>query len=191
VKDILAHLSMDQFQHGGLVDYVLGAEPGTGAFVVAYNDHPIKRSYMSYFKMGDGPLYLFYTPYHLPHLQLPLSVARAVLFRDATVAPLGGPVCDTLTVAKRDLKEGELLDGMGGFTCYGLVDTHEICRAETLLPMALSQGCRLKRNISKDQTITYADVELPPSRLCDKLRSEQDAHFAPLKTPDLMPSKTH
>ncbi len=183
VKDILSHLSVDEFARGGLVDYALGAEPGTGAFVVGYNDHPIKRQYMSYFKMGDGPLYLFYTPYHLPHLQLPHSVARAVLFHDATLAPVGAPVCDTVAVAKRDLGAGETLDGMGGFTCYGLIDTFETCRSEGLLPMALSQGCRLRRSIRQDQAIGYADVELPAGRLCDKLRAEQDAHFAPSETP--------
>jgi predicted homoserine dehydrogenase-like protein len=184
VKDVLNHFSAEQLlAGGGWVDYVLGAEPGTGAFVVGYNDHPIKREYMSYFKMGEGPLYVFYTPYHLPHLQLPLSVARAVLFQDATLAPIGGPVCDTLAVAKRDLKAGDTLDGMGGFTCYGLIDAYEVCRADNLLPMALSQGCRLKRDIPKDQPISYADVELPPGRLCDKLRAEQDALFAPTQVP--------
>ena len=65
------------------MDFVLGAEPHTGAFVVGYNNHPVQRKYMKYFKMGDGPLYIFYTPYHLPHIQLPHSVARAVLFKDA------------------------------------------------------------------------------------------------------------
>lgn len=178
VKDLLKLFSAEQLLQGGLVDFALGAEPHTGAFVVGYNEHPIKREYMSYFKMGDGPFYMFYTPYHLPHLQLPLTVARAVLFRDATLAPIGGPVCETGTFAKRDLKAGEVLDGMGGFTCYGLIDTYETCRAENLLPMALSQGCLLKRDIRKDQAITYTDVELPPGRLCDKLYAEQTLYFA-------------
>lgn len=183
VKDMLMHFSADQLlAGGGWVEYALGAEPGTGAFVVGYNDHPVLQQYMSYFKMGDGPLYLFYTPYHLPHLQLPLTVARAVLFRDATLTPLEGPVCDTLSVAKRDLKAGEVLDGMGGFTCYGLIDSYEVTQAENLLPMALCQGCRLTRDIPKDQPITYADVELPEGRLCDKLRAEQSAYFAPSTT---------
>jgi predicted homoserine dehydrogenase-like protein len=128
--------------------------------------------------MGDGPLYMFYTPYHLPHLQLPLTVARAVLFQDATLTPLGAPVCDTGTFAKRDLKAGEILDGMGGFTCYGLIDSYEACLAENVLPMALSQGCVLTRAIMKDEAVTYADVDLPAGRLCDKLRAEQTAHFA-------------
>ena len=177
VKDLLTKFSVNDFANGGLVDFVLGAEPHTGAFVVGYNEHPIKRKYMSYFKMGDGPLYMFYTPYHLPHIQLPHSVARAVLFKDATLAPIGRPVCDTLAVAKRDLRTGEVLDGMGGFTCYGLIDSYEACRRDDLLPMALSVGCRLKRDVPKDQPIGYRDVEPPRDRLCDKLRAEQTTYF--------------
>jgi predicted homoserine dehydrogenase-like protein len=177
IKDLLDMFSPEQLLGGGLVDFALGAEPHTGAFVVGYNDHPIKKEYMSYFKMGDGPFYMFYTPYHLPHLQLPLTVARAVLFQDATLAPLGAPVCDTGAFAKRNLKAGEVLDGMGGFTCYGLIDTYEVCNKESLLPMALSQGCRLKRDVPKDQGITLSDVDFPPGRLCDKLWAEQTEYF--------------
>ena len=133
---------------------------------------------MRYLKFGVGPMYKFYTPYHLPHLQLPHSVARAVLFKDPTLAPRGAPVCDTISVAKRDLKAGERLDGMGGFTCYGLIDTYDTCRRHDYLPMALSIDCRLKRDIPKDKPICYADVNLPVGRLCDQLRAEQTAHFA-------------
>jgi predicted homoserine dehydrogenase-like protein len=134
---------------------------------------------MQVFKIADGPLYVFYTPYHLPHLEVPLTVARAVLFQDAAVTPLGGPVCDVITLAKRNLKAGEILDGIGGFTCYGTLDNSNVCQAENLLPMGLSEGCRLKRDISRDQAIAYADVELPVDRLCDKLRTEQNTYFAP------------
>jgi predicted homoserine dehydrogenase-like protein len=161
----------------GLVDYILGAEPGPGVFVLGYNEHPIKQQYAQYFKMGDGPLYVFYVPYHLPHLEVPLSVARAVLFQDAVVAPIGGPICDVITMAKRDLKSGEVLDGIGGFTCYGTIDNSDLCQAENLLPMGLSEGCRIVRDLPKDHALTYADVELPEGRLCDKLRVEQNAHF--------------
>lgn len=178
VKDLLTKFKPEDFTQGGIVDFALGGEPHTGAFVMTYNDHPIKMKYMSYFKFGDGPLYMFYTPYHLAHMQLPHSVARAVLFNDPTLTPLGAPVCDTLAVAKRDLKAGELLDGMGGFTCYGLVDSYVNCRSGDYLPMALSIGCRLQRDIPKDQPITYGDVTLPQGRLCDTLRAEQTAQFA-------------
>ncbi len=183
VKETLNLYPLDQLLNGGLVDYILGAEPHTGAFVLGYNDHPTKRQYMNYFKMGDGPLYAFYTPYHLPHLQIATTVARAVLFHDPTVAPRGGPVCDVLTIAKRDLKAGEVLDGIGGFTCYGTIDNAEVTWRENLLPMGVSEGCGINRDIPKDQPITYNDVELPRGRLCDKLRAAQNAHFgAPVHT---------
>jgi predicted homoserine dehydrogenase-like protein len=183
VKDLLTKFDVDDFGSGGLVDFVLGAEPHTGAFVMGYNDHPEKMKYMKYFKFGDGPLYMFYTPYHLPHLQLPHTVARAVLFGDPTLTPRGAPVCDTVSMAKRDLKAGDRLDGMGGFTCYGLIDSYANCRAGDYLPIALSGDCRLTRDIPKDQPISYRDVELPGGRLCDKLREEQERHFSvPLRT---------
>ncbi len=167
----------EQLLNGGLVDYILGAEPGPGVFVIGHNENPIKQQYMQYFKMGDGPFHVFYTPYHLPHLEVPLTAARAVLFGDATITPQGGPVCEVLTLAKRDLKAGETLDGIGGFACYGVIDNAEVARRDNLLPMGLSDGCRLKNDISKDQPLTYDDVKLPEGRLCDRLRKEQDEHF--------------
>ena len=168
---------MDQLLNGGLVDYILGAEPGPGVFVLGYNDHPIRKSYMQHLKMGDGPLYVFYVPYHLPHLEVPLTVARAVLFNDATIAPLAGPVCDVITIAKRDLKAGEILDGIGGFTCYGTIENTRQSLSENLLPMGLSEGCRLTCDIRKDQALAFEDVVLPEGRLCEKLWFDQKAHF--------------
>ncbi|HEX6707574.1 MAG TPA: NAD(P)-dependent oxidoreductase [Albitalea sp.] len=177
VNDMLKELTPDHFKGAGMVEYALGAAPHTGAFVICMNDHPEKRKLMQYLKMGEGPLYMFYTPYHLPPWQIPHSVARAVLFNDPTITPRGAPVCDTVSYAKRDLKAGERLDGMGGFTCYGLVERYEVCRREATLPIAVSLDCRLKRDIAKDQPIGYADVELPADRLVDKLRVEQDERF--------------
>jgi len=179
VNDLLKHFSVDDFRNGGLVDYALGSEPHTGgAFVVGHNDQPMQREYLAYFKLGPGPLYMFYQPFHLPHLQLPLSVARAVLFKDATITPSGAPVCDAITIAKRDLKAGETLDGMGGFMCYGMAESYEVSSTRQLLPMVLSVDCLLKRDIPKDGEISYHDVVLPQGRLCDRLRQEQTEYFA-------------
>ena len=178
VNETVDLFPMDQMLNGGLVDYILGAEPGPGVFVLGYNTDPSRQDYMKYFKMGNGPLYVFYVPYHLPHLEVPLTAARAVLFNDAAVAPLGGPVCDVITVAKRDLKAGEVLDGIGGFTCYGMIENSEICQSENLLPMGLSEDCTLKRDISKDQVLTVEDVIFPINRLCDRLRDEQNKYFS-------------
>lgn len=177
VNDMLKAFHPDDFAREGFVEFSLGAAPHTGAFVICRNDHPEKRRLMAYLKMGDGPLYMFYTPYHLPPWQIPHSVARAVLFNDATITPRGAPVCDTIAYAKRDLKAGERLDGMGGFTCYGLVERYEVCAREDYLPMAISLDCRLRRDVAKDQPIHYSQVELPKDRLCDKLRAEQKQRF--------------
>ena len=177
VKDLMGKFSIEDFKHGGLVEYVLGAEPHTGAFVMAYNEDPIRGKLLGYLKMGQGPFYMFYTPYHLPPMQLPHSVARAVLFNDPTITPKGAPTCDTIAYAKRDLKAGERLDGMGGYTNYGLVDKYEICRRGNFLPMAVSLDCVMKRDMPKDQPITYADVDLPRDRIVDRLRAEQFDRF--------------
>jgi len=167
----------DQMLNGGLVDFILGAEPGPGVFVIGYDDDPFRKPYMNYFKLGDGPFYVFYVPYHLPHLEVPLTAAREVLFNDATITPIGGPVCDVITIAKRDLKEGEMLDGIGGFTCYGTLENSDICRSERLLPMGLSEGCRLTKDVPKDRAISYDDVNVPKGRLCDELRAKQNDVF--------------
>jgi predicted homoserine dehydrogenase-like protein len=177
VNDTLTLFPMDQILNGGLVDYILGAEPAPGVFVLGYNENPIQQQYMNYYKMGDGPLYLFYTPYHICHFETPITVARVVLFKDAAAAPIGKPVCDVITVAKRDLKAGEVLDGIGGFTCYGMIENTDVSRAEDLLPMGLSEGCHLRRSVHKDYAITYEDVELPMDRLANKLWDEQNSYF--------------
>ena len=178
VNDMLKSFSAEDFKGGGFVEYSLGAAPHTGAFVICHNDHPEKRKLMAYLKMGDGPLYMFYQPFHLPPWQITHSVARAAIFGDPTITPRGAPVCDTVSYAKRDLKAGERLDGVGGFTCYGLVERAEICQKERALPIAVSLDCRLKRDIAKDQPISYDDVELPPGRLVDRLREEQSIRFS-------------
>ncbi|BAB74530.1 NAD(P)H-dependent oxidoreductase [Anabaena sp. FACHB-709] len=168
-------------QLGGIVDYVVGAKPGPGVYVFATHDDPKQRHYLNLYKLGEGPLYSFYTPYHLCHFEVPLSVARAVLFSDAVMAPLAGPSVDVITTAKIDLKAGETLDGIGYYMTYGQCENSDIVQQQNLLPMGLAEGCRLKRDVPKDQVLTYDDVELPEGRLCDQLRAEQDKYFAPEK----------
>ncbi|MFW9263203.1 NAD(P)-dependent oxidoreductase [Nostoc sp. KVJ20] len=163
---------------GGIVDYVVGAKPGPGVYVFATHDDPKQRHYLNLYKLGEGPLYSFYTPYHLCHFEVPLSVARAVLFGDAVMSPLAGPLVDVVTTAKIDLKAGETLDGIGYYMTYGQCENSNIVQQQNLLPIGLAEGCRLKRDISKDQVLTYEDVELPEGRLCDQLRTEQNNYFA-------------
>jgi predicted homoserine dehydrogenase-like protein len=162
----------------GVVDYCVGAVPGPGVFVLGTHDHPAQQHYLNLYKLGEGPLYLFYTPYHLCHFEVPTTVARAVLFGDATITPMGAATVEVITTAKIDLKAGEILDGIGFYMTYGQCEKAEIARAENLLPMGLAEGCRLKRNLPKDAVLTFDDVELPPNRLCDRLWKEQMELFA-------------
>lgn len=162
----------------GIVDYVVGAEPGPGIFVLGTHEHPAQKHYLNLYKLGKGPLYAFYTPYHLCHFEVPTTIARAVLFQDATITPIDRPYVDVVTTAKRDLNAGETIDCLGGYMSYGLAENSGVCGAENLLPIGLSEGCTLKSNIAKDQVLTYGDVGLPEGRLVDQLRVEQDKYFS-------------
>ncbi len=161
---------------GGVVDYVVGT-PLTKVYCLAEHPDPKQRHYLSLYKMGEGPLFPFFIPYHLVHFEVPNGIARVALFRDSVAKPLAGPVVEVCAVAKRDLKAGETLDDYGMYMTYGeAVNTDEMCR-ERYLPEGLVEGCKLHRNINKDAVITYGDVELPPNRLADRLRAEQYRHF--------------
>jgi predicted homoserine dehydrogenase-like protein len=163
--------------NGGIVDYSVGAAPHTGGFVVVYEENPYKRTQLAYYKLGDGPFYVFYTPYHLPHIQLPSTIARAVIHADPTVAPIAGPSCEVVTVAKRRLKAGERLDGVGGFCAYGLIENHVAARTINALPIAMSDDCVLLRDIEKDAVVSFTDVKMPPARLRDELWLEQSKRW--------------
>ncbi len=178
VDDLTGYYDADSLKAaGGIVDYVIGAKPAPGVFVLAALMDPEDRHFLELYKLGPGPLYSFYQPYHLCHLQTPASVARAVLFGDATAAPAGGPVAGVIAVAKRDLRRGEVIDGLGGYMTYGLCESHEVITRQALLPIGLAEGCRLMSDVAIDAALTWADVEAPPGRLSDRLWREQQRAF--------------
>jgi predicted homoserine dehydrogenase-like protein len=162
---------------GGVVDYTVKSRPGPGVFVLATHDDPKQRHMLDLYKLGKGPLYCFYTPYHLCHFEVPLSAARVAIFRDPVLAA-DHPSVDVITCAKEDLKAGDRLDAIGGYKTYGKCENYPVSRAQQLLPQGLAEGCRLKCDVAKDSVIAYADVDLPPGRICDSLRAEQDSLFA-------------
>jgi predicted homoserine dehydrogenase-like protein len=164
---------------GGIIDYVVGAQPNPGVYCIAEHTDPKQRHYLNLYKLGEGPLYSLYTPWHLCHFEVPNTVARVVLFNDADV-PLSGPRVEVCACAKRPLKAGEILDEYGHYMTYGEAVNSDEMRRERYLPEGLVEGCKLKRDIAIDEVITYDDVDLPPNRLADQLRAEQYAHFPPV-----------
>jgi predicted homoserine dehydrogenase-like protein len=177
VREMARLLPADQMLRTGLVDYALGAAPHTGAFVIVHEDSPLKKVQLAYYKLGDGPFYVFYTPYHLPHIQIASTIGRAFIHHDPTVSPMAGPVCEVVTVAKRDLKAGDRLDGIGGFCAYGLIDNTAAARGMAALPIGLSEGCLLRRGVRKDEVLSFDDVTPPPDRLAEALWREQSARW--------------
>lgn len=161
----------------GIVDYIVGASPGPGIFIVGTCDHPLQQHYLKLYKMGEGPYYCFHTPFHLCHFEVPNTVARAVLFNDATITPRGAPSVEVVAAAKKNLRAGDQLDGIGHYMTYGICDNTEVVEYEELLPLGVAEGCVLKWDVKKDQVLTYKDVRLPRDRKIDELMREQRAYF--------------
>ncbi|WCT71893.1 NAD(P)-dependent oxidoreductase [Sphingomonas naphthae] len=162
----------------GLVDYVVGARPGPGVFVLGTHDDPRQQHFLNLYKLGTGPYYCFSTPYHLCHFEVPTSIARAALFGDAVLAPLGAPKVGVIALAKKDLVPGDIISEFGGYEAYGVAEQSEIIAASGLLPLGLALGCTLVRPVAKDSALTFADVSIPSGRTIDRLYAEQDALFA-------------
>ena len=163
---------------GGIVEYVVGAQPGPGIFCLAEHTDPRQQHYLNLYKLGDGPLYSFYTPYHLCHFEVPNTIARVALFGDSTGSAIGGPCVEVCAVAKRDLKAGETLDDYGHYMTYGEAVSAAEMRGRRYLPEGLVEGCTLTRDLPKDAVITFNDVVLPENRLADRLYREQCERFA-------------
>jgi predicted homoserine dehydrogenase-like protein len=177
VDTLTSYYDLDELRAlGGIVDYVVGAQPNPGIYCIAEHTDPKQRHYLNLYKLGEGPLYSLYTPWHLCHFEVPNTVARVVIFGDSDI-PQAGPRVEVCACAKIDLKTGETLDEYGHYMTYGEAVNSSEMRRERYLPEGLVEGCRLKRDVAKDAVLGYDDVELPPGRLADKLRDEQYAHF--------------
>jgi predicted homoserine dehydrogenase-like protein len=164
----------------GVVDFVQGGDFGAGVFVIGRcNDRERVGHYFDYLRMGAGPDYLFFRPYHLCHLEVPFSVAEAVIYREPTLAPLGAPVADVVAIAKRDLKAGEVLDVIGGDTHYGRIDS--VDSARELVPCGVATGAVLLRSVSADEPIPRSGVEFQNGDYILNMRRLQETLFSTLK----------
>ena len=160
----------------GVVDFVDGIAPGV--FVVVSSKLEEVRKEMKYLDMGDGPNYILYRPYHLCSLETPLSAAKAVIDNEATIAPMGGLVSEVITIAKKDMKAGEKLDGIGGYTVYGSVEVYETAKEANALPVGLiTKNTTLTKDVKKGDVITYDMVQLDETSFILQLRRIQDKLF--------------
>lgn len=148
-----------------VVDYLLGAEPKGGLFVVAHTDDKYLQSTLAWFPpdIGPGPFYLFYRPYYLGHIEAMQCIAEAYLDGTARLQAAAGMKTNVFAYAKRDLSAGDRLDGRGGRHCYGLIENMDDSAADAGLPILISDNLRLKRDIRKDERISLSDVEYEPS----------------------------
>ncbi|MBB5183035.1 NAD(P)H-dependent oxidoreductase [Catenisphaera adipataccumulans] len=160
----------------GVVEYVRGIAPGV--FVTVSTDNQEIAYQMQYHSMGPGPLWTLYRPYHLCNLETPLTIGRAVIYHEPIIVPKNGLVSEVITVAKKDMKAGEKLDGIGGYTTYGSIDTHEHAKKAGYVPFGLiNKNAVLKKDVKKGQLLTYDDVEIDTNTLIYKIRAEQDKIF--------------
>lgn len=155
------------------VEFVKGIAPGVFAIITTNSEEVHKQ--LQYLSMGPGPNYVLYRPYHLTCLETPLTIFEACFYKEATIAPTKGQVADTVAVAKKDLKAGDRLDYIGGYTVYGTIEKHDIAMKENLLPIGLiDENTIVKRDIKKGELITYDMVELNKDKTIYKLRRLQD-----------------
>lgn len=165
-------------EYGGMLEreqvleYAHGIAPGV--FVVIRVDHPKLLLDFQYLAMGSGPYYALYRPYHLVSLEAPISILRCMFYGQATLASEHPPVNEVLTIAKEDLAPGQQLEGLGGASHYGLIETRSVSRQENFLPIGLASHARVKRRIPSGEVIRYEDVELEEESVLVQLRREQD-----------------
>lgn len=167
VNDALKLFDLEKARKlGGVVDYLLGAKPGGSVFSVAYSDEPDDRFYMNYYKMGEGPYYVFLRPYHLCHFETPWAI-RGIMERNEPVLVQNKRVLEVCAFAKKDLERGTILDGIGGFHIYGVLTK------PGNLPIGLSEGVILTKRKKKDEPIEWDDVEFEKDDKKLKLWEEQ------------------
>ncbi len=147
----------------GIVDYILGAEPGGGVFVIGYCENEYQRFMMNYYKMGEGPFYLFYRPYHLCHVEVGRTILEAFHMKQPLLTPSCGFVAKVNAFAKKDLSKGAELDGIGGFSCYGLIESAQQDKGQGI-PICLAENMVLKRDIPEGGKITWDEVDYYPDR---------------------------
>lgn len=176
VLEVLQKFDFEKYDSSGVVDYILGARPRGGVFVVGHCEDEQQRPYLQYYKLGEGPYYLFYRPYHLCHLETPWAIASVVLDKMPVLAPAAGRLTDVYAYAKQDLGEGQRIDhAIGGDACYGMIDICDRADAAGHIPIAMLEATErdapvVARNVPRDEPLGWDDVQLHDSPLLKRFR---------------------
>ena len=185
IYDIFKLYDFDKLWDGKkpLVDYMLGAEPRGGVFVIGHTEDKFQQVTLGWFPpdIGPGPYYLFYRPYYLGHIEAMQCIADAYLENTARLQPAYGMKTNVFSYAKRDLRAGEKLDGRGGELCYGLIENMEDTVDNPGLPILISNNLKLKRGIRKDERIGLNDVEYDPKEKAFNLYFEASGIYVPAR----------
>lgn len=158
----------------GRVDYTIGKGVAPGVFVVAEMDHPRIWERMEDLKMGKGPYFTFFRPYHLTSLEVPLTCARVVLYGKADMVPMARPVAEVCAVAKKDLAVGDMLDQIGEYCYRAWIMEARAARTDGAIPCGLLAGAKVTQPIRKGELITYANATVPADSKIAALRARQD-----------------
>jgi predicted homoserine dehydrogenase-like protein len=158
----------------GRVDYTIGKGVAPGVFVVAEMDHPRIWERMEDLKMGKGPYFTFFRPYHLTSLEVPLTCARVVLYGKADMVPLPRPVAEVCAVAKKDLAVGDTLDQIGEYCYRAWIMEATEARTAKAIPCGLLAGAKVTASIRKGELITTANTSVPAGSKIAVLRARQD-----------------
>jgi predicted homoserine dehydrogenase-like protein len=159
----------------GVVDYSVGKGVAPGVFVIAEMAHPRVRERMHDLKLGAGPYYRFFRPYHLTSLEVPLSCARAVLYGTSDMQPLDVPTSEVCAVAKKDLSVGERLDSIGEYTYRAWIMTVGDALKASAVPCGLIENGKVLKPIKKGDLLTRDNIAIDESAKIVKLRKLQDS----------------
>jgi predicted homoserine dehydrogenase-like protein len=166
----------------GVVDYTIGKGVAPGVFCIVKPRHERVAERMTDLKVGNGPCYALFRPYHLTSLETPLSAARAVMHKRADLEPLDHPVAECAALAKRDLAEGETLGKIGERDYRGFAMSWIEARNLAALPLGLAEAARVTRKIRKGERLTYQNCEPDSSLAVTQARrrlDQSDARFMP------------
>jgi len=161
------------FSRRGTVDYSTGAV-APGVFAIVYSDDPHVRKDMKFITRSDGPYYLHYRPYHLCDLETPQSIAEAVLMTEVTIAA-EAMHSEVVAVAKRSLRAGEKVNGIGSADIYGTIYTYKEAKAKGAIPIGIAANGTVKKGVLKGRILTKDNFAPDTGTVIYRLRKKQDA----------------